>query len=114
MKNGLIIAVALATLGLGCVFTVMLEPSAWAQSAATTIAAVQQTATFTIENMTCALCPVTVRKAMQGVTGVTAVEIDFDAKTATVTFDPAVATLEKIAFASTNVGYPAKVVQQGS
>lgn len=73
-----------------------------------TQSAVEQTTTFAIENMTCALCPVTVKTAMEHVVGVQSVEIDFEAKTATVVFDPSVTTPEAIAAASTNVGYPAK------
>lgn len=79
-----------------------LTPPAAAQEAT-------QTLTFTVENMTCALCPVTVKHAMEGVAGVQSVEVDFDAKTATVTFDPAATTPEAIAAASTNAGYPAAV-----
>ena len=37
----------------------------------------EQTVTFTVENMTCALCPVTVKRAMEQVDGVRSVEIDF-------------------------------------
>lgn len=81
--------------------------SALSQSPAVTVAEVQ-TATFTIENMTCALCPVTVKTAMERVDGVHSVRIDFAAKTATVVFDPAKASTEAIAAASTNAGYPAK------
>lgn len=77
-------------------------PPAAAQEAAETL-------TFAVENMTCALCPVTVKTAMEAVPGVQAVAIDFEAKTATVTFDPATATPEAIAAASTNAGYPARV-----
>jgi len=80
--------------------------SAEAQSAGATTAE-SQSATFAIENMTCALCPVTVRKAMEGVSGVKSVSVDFDNKTATVVFDPAVADSAAIAAASTNAGYPA-------
>lgn len=72
-------------------------------------AAASRTAIFTVENMTCALCPVTVKKAMEGVKGVKSVRIDFDAKTATVVFDPSTATITAIAAASTNAGYPASV-----
>jgi len=72
-------------------------------------AATEQTRTFAIENMTCPLCPVTVHKAMTNVDGVKSVDVDFDAKTATVRFDPAVTTVEEIARASTNAGYPATV-----
>jgi mercuric ion binding protein len=68
-----------------------------------------QTATFAIENMTCALCPVTVKKAMEGVSGVRSVRVDFKAKSATVVFDASVATVAAIARASTSAGYPARV-----
>ncbi len=69
----------------------------------------EQTATFDVPGMTCALCPVTVRKAMEGVEGVREVEVDFEARTATVVFDPSVTTIEAIAAASANAGYPAAV-----
>tara|TARA_R110002126_G_scaffold486_2_gene3184 strand:- start:2279 stop:2428 length:150 start_codon:yes stop_codon:yes gene_type:complete len=44
---------------------------------------------------------------MMRVEGVKTVDIDFDSKIASVTFDPAVTTADAIAAASTNVGYPA-------
>ena len=66
-----------------------------------------ETIVLTVENMTCELCPLTVKTAMERVPGVTSVAIDFGAKTATVTFDPAAVTIEAIAAASANVGYPA-------
>ncbi len=65
--------------------------------------------TFLVENMTCALCPVTVRRAMESVDGVRSVEIDFEARTATVIFDPQIATSVQIAAASANAGYPANL-----
>ena len=84
-------------------------PRAHAQSVAVQVAASESTATFVIENMTCAMCPITVRKAMEKVSGVKSAEIDFVAKTATVLFDPAVTTTSAIAEASTNAGYPAHI-----
>ena len=69
--------------------------------------AAETTMSFDIENMDCALCPVTVRTAMEKVSGVVKAEVDFDSKTATVTFDDARTTPEEIAGASTNAGYPA-------
>ncbi|MBA3447297.1 MAG: heavy-metal-associated domain-containing protein [Pseudaminobacter sp.] len=69
--------------------------------------AASQSATFAIQNMTCALCPVTVKNAMEGVDGVQSVDVDFDAKTATVIFDPSATTPDAIAAASANAGYPA-------
>ena len=72
-------------------------------------AASEQTVTFDVPGMTCALCPVTVRKAMEGVEGVKKVDVDFEARTATVVFDPSVTSIDFIAAASANAGYPAAV-----
>ncbi len=69
--------------------------------------AAEQTVTMDIEKMSCALCPLTVRTAMERVDGVQEVEVDFDAKSATVTFDDEKTTAEEVAQASTDVGYPA-------
>jgi mercuric ion binding protein len=75
--------------------------------AQTTIGAAQAQATFFIKNMTCALCPVTVKAAMSGVKGVRSVEINFAARTAHVSFDPALTNAAAIAQASEQAGYPA-------
>jgi mercuric ion binding protein len=100
---------ALAALG-GLAATAMLVSP---QSAAQTQVQVQ-TDSFVIDNMTCATCPITVRTAMSRVTGVRSVEVDFDTKRATVSYDPTRATPEAIAAASTNAGYPARLVTLGS
>lgn len=108
MKRSLIIGVSLLTLGAaGILSGIPVSPLA-AQSVAAQVAAIQ-TKTFTIENMTCALCPVTVKSAIEGVNGVQSAAIDFNAKTATVVFNSAAATPEAIAAASTDAGYPATV-----
>lgn len=64
-------------------------------------------ATFAISNMTCATCPITVRKAMARVAGVKTVSVDFDTKRAVVDFDSSKTTVAAIGAASTNAGYPA-------
>lgn len=69
-------------------------------------AAANETVTLAIENMTCATCPITVRKALRQVPGVVKVEIDFDTQTAMVTFDPAQAKVEDFTRATTDAGYP--------
>lgn len=107
-RTPLILATALLALGRIVWAIGTTVPTAAAQSAAQQVAAAQ-TRTFAIQNMTCALCPVTVKKAMEGVKGVKSVAVDFDAKTATVVFDPAVTNADAIAAASTNAGYPASV-----
>lgn len=72
-------------------------------------AAAAETVTFAVDNMPCALCPVTVKRAMEGVEGVRAVEIDFEARTATVVFDATATTANTIAAASADAGYPARI-----
>ncbi|MEX1109066.1 MAG: cation transporter [Dongiaceae bacterium] len=47
---------------------------------------------------------------MEGVSGVKSVQIDFEARTATVTFDPAATTAEAIAASATNAGYPTSIL----
>ena len=73
--------------------------------------AATQTVTLTVPGMTCATCPITVKKAMEGVAGVSAVTVDFAAKTARVTYDPRRANAAAIAAASTNAGYTARAIQ---
>lgn len=70
------------------------------------LAAAQKTVTLDVKNMTCELCPVTVRKSLENVPGVSAVKVDFDRKTATVTYDPGKARLDALTRATTNAGYP--------
>jgi mercuric ion binding protein len=64
-----------------------------------------------VQNMTCELCPITVRKALEKVPGVSAVEVDFDRKTATVRYDPDKAQPDALTKATTNAGYPSVVRQ---
>ncbi|MGV2495894.1 heavy-metal-associated domain-containing protein [Pelagerythrobacter aerophilus] len=70
-----------------------------------------QMASFEIENMTCATCPITVRSAMEGVAGVHDVTIDYEAKTAAARFDPAQTSTSAIGAASTEAGYPATLAE---
>lgn len=68
----------------------------------------EQTVTLAVEKMHCALCPLTVTKAIENVKGVSAVEVSYERKEAAVTYDDDVTTLDAIAAASTNAGYPAR------
>jgi mercuric ion binding protein len=73
------------------------------------LAAAPKTVTLDVKNMTCELCPITVRKSLEKVPGVSAVKVDFDRKTATVSFDPDKARPEALTRATTNAGYPSTV-----
>ena len=71
------------------------------------LAANPETIVLDVQNMTCSLCPITVKKALQKVPGVTDAKIDFAAKTATVKFDPDKASPAVLVKATTDAGYPA-------
>ncbi|RME66407.1 MAG: heavy-metal-associated domain-containing protein [Alphaproteobacteria bacterium] len=113
MKRPLIALTVVAALGAAGMTGVNVLSATQAGDKAVQAAVQQETRTFAVENMTCAACPITVRKAMQGVEGVKSVDVDFGAKTATVVFDPAVTTPDAIAQASANAGYPARAMTQG-
>lgn len=104
MQKTWAIVAALAVLGAGIAPVVL--STATAQAAPTMAAQA-----FAIDKMTCAMCPITVKKAMQAVPGVHDVSIDFDRKTALVRYDPVRTDARAIATASTNAGYPASPVR---
>ena len=104
-KTSLIGLAVLAMAGGGVAFAV--GGAAQGRPAA---ASAQTQTTFAIQNMTCATCPITVKKAMEGVAGVSAVSVDFGAKTARATYDSRRTNATAIAAASTNAGYPARAV----
>ena len=70
------------------------------------LAATPKTAVLDVQNMTCSMCPITVKKALQKVPGVTDARIDFDNKTATVTFDADRLDSAVLVKATTDAGYP--------
>ena len=79
-------------------------------TSATSLAADNElTVTFDVQKMTCATCPIAVRKAMERVDGVKQVAVSLDDKSAVVTFDSSATTTTEIGQASTDVGFPATV-----
>ncbi|MFQ5562181.1 MAG: heavy-metal-associated domain-containing protein [Parvularculaceae bacterium] len=108
MKKAIILLSAVGALAVFGAASAYMASNANANTTAT--AAELRTQTFAVENMTCAMCPITVKKAMSGVEGVRSVDVDFDTKTATVVYDPTVATAEAIAAASAGAGYPATAI----
>jgi periplasmic mercuric ion binding protein len=68
-----------------------------------------QTVTLDVQNMTCALCPITVKKALERVPGVTDAKVDFDKKTASISFDPDKANPDALTKATADAGYPSAV-----
>ena len=104
MKNIITIALIIAAAS----FTATTNAHTDHQPAAKVVP-VQQTVIYSIENMTCKLCDITIRKAMKKVDGVIKATVDFESKTAVVVFNPAKTDVATIGLASTNAGYKATV-----
>jgi mercuric ion binding protein len=68
-----------------------------------------KTATLNVPTMHCSVCPITVKKALSGVSGVSKVEVNFDKKEATVTFDDSKTSVSALTKATGDAGYPSKV-----
>lgn len=68
-----------------------------------------QTVTLAVPGMTCPVCPITVKKALQKVNGVTQVEVSYEKKEAVVTFDDAKTTVDSLTLATAGAGYPSTV-----
>lgn len=71
--------------------------------------AATQTVTLSVTGMTCAACPITIKKALNKVEGVEIIEINLEKKEARITFDDAKTTVEALVEATTNAGYPSTV-----
>ncbi|MCI0667582.1 MAG: mercury resistance system periplasmic binding protein MerP [Methylococcaceae bacterium] len=65
-----------------------------------------KTVTLNVRNMDCPMCRITIRKALEKVAGVKEAEVDYETKTARVTFDPAATTVEALTRATLDAGYP--------
>jgi mercuric ion binding protein len=68
-----------------------------------------QTVTLAVPGMTCPVCPITVKKALTSVDGVTRAEVNFDKRQAVVTYDDARTNVETLTKATADAGYPSTV-----
>ena len=68
--------------------------------------AAPKTVTLSVPTMYCEVCPITVKKALTKVPGVSQAVVDFDKRQATVTFDDAKASVETLTRATKDAGYP--------
>lgn len=78
-------------------------------SATLSFAGSPETVVLDVQNMTCSLCPITVRKSLQRVDGVIDAKVDLGQRTATVKFDPDKANVATLVQATTNAGFPSTV-----
>lgn len=80
-------------------------------AAASLAVAAPQTVKLSVPGMTCAACPITVKKALSKVDGVSKAEVSYEKREAVVTFDDSRASVQKLTKASADAGYPATVKQ---
>lgn len=75
----------------------------------TPVWAATRTVTLSVPGMTCAACPITVKKALSRVDGVGRIEVSLDRREAIATFDDARTNAKALTKAVTNAGYPSTV-----
>ncbi len=68
--------------------------------------AAPQTVTLSIPTMDCPVCPITIKKALTQVTGVSQAVVNFERREAQVTFDNARTTIDALTRATAGAGYP--------
>jgi len=78
---------------------VVLTTPAWASP---------KTVTLNVSGMTCAACPITVKKALEKVAGVSKIDVQYEKKQVVVTFDDTKTNTDALVKATTNAGYPSQ------
>ena len=72
-------------------------------------AAKPETAVLDVQNMTCSMCTVTIRKSLEKTPGVIEAKVDYDRKTATAKYDADEANPSALVKATTDAGFPSKL-----
>ena len=67
--------------------------------------------TLVVDGMTCVSCPYIVKQTLARVPGVGKVTVSFKKKTAVVTFDDSKTNVAALTIATTNVGFPSRVIK---
>jgi mercuric ion binding protein len=73
--------------------------------------AAPKTVTLAIPSMDCPVCPITVKKALSNVLGVSQVEVSFEKRQAVVLFDDAKTNLGALTESTKNAGYPSALLE---
>ncbi|MGQ0654267.1 MAG: mercury resistance system periplasmic binding protein MerP [Betaproteobacteria bacterium] len=75
-------------------------------AASTAVLAEPKTVALSVSNMTCATCPIAVKKSLTRVPGVSSAAVSFEKSEAVVTFDDAKTNVDALVKATTDAGYP--------
>lgn len=71
-----------------------------------------KTTTLRVRNMTCALCPIIVRRAIETIPGVKEITVSTDTGTATVVYNDVATDPTELAETVAHAGYPAWPIKQ--
>jgi len=99
----------LATVVLSLLLLAGCSDPAEAQSSAAEGESERREVVLSVPDMNCPMCPITVRRALNGVDGVDEAEADLDTKQARVVFDPARTDSRALIAAIENAGFSATV-----
>lgn len=84
-----------------CLVAIAMLPAALPSAQAAT-----RTAMLDVKGMTCSTCPLTVRQVLLKSPGVSQAKVDLKNAAATVTFDDTTTSVERLANAVTEAGFP--------
>lgn len=72
-----------------------------------------KTVTLSVPSMDCPVCPITVKKSLSNVRGVSKTEVSFERREAIVSFEDTQTSIEALIKATTNAGYPSTLAGSG-
>ena len=73
--------------------------------------AASKTVTLSVPTMDCPVCPITVKKALTKIVGVSQTVVNFDKRQAVVTFDDTKTSIDALTHATKDAGYPSVLVE---
>jgi len=73
--------------------------------------AATRTVTLAVPSMDCPVCPITVKKALTQVPGVSQADVNFAKRQAVVTFDDAKTSVGVLTESTRNAGYPSTLLE---
>jgi len=71
----------------------------------------RKTVTLSVPGMNCAACPITIKKVLSKIDGVSVIEVSAKAREVVVTYDDAKTNVQALTSATANVGYPSTVTE---
>jgi mercuric ion binding protein len=77
-----------------------------------TAVAAPQTVRLSVPTMDCPVCPITIKKALRQVQGVSQAQVNFERKEALVTFDNERTQVDALVRATAGVGYPSTLAER--